>query len=146
MKIKTKQNRRNNWNLPPKRKIKIHEKQPHPRRPSSHQIKQLRPKIHQPKIVQSLSLSLSLSVWWGAKANNNHCHSNTIANPSTQSPLFWPASMCDEELVGCYCCTRRQQSEAMSMLVELETRRSESSGLGLGLGLIGSSFLWGCWP
>ena len=30
------------------------------------------------------------------------------------------------------------------MLVELEMRRSKSSGVGLGL--IGSGFLWGCWP
>ena len=40
---------RNNYNLPPKRKIKTHEKQPYQCRPSSHQIKQQRPKIHQPK-------------------------------------------------------------------------------------------------
>ena len=39
-----KKKKRNNWNLPLKRKIKTHEKQPHPRHPSSHQIKQLRPK------------------------------------------------------------------------------------------------------
>ena len=52
--------------------------------------------------------------------------------------------MYDEELVGCYCCTRRRQSEVRSMLVELETRRSESGGSGSGS--IGSGFLWGCWP
>nr|POF20718.1 hypothetical protein CFP56_71140 [Quercus suber] len=54
--------------------------------------------------------------------------------------------MCDEELVGCYCCTRQRQSEARSMLIELETRRSESGGMGSESGLIGSGFLWGCWP
>nr|POF08666.1 hypothetical protein CFP56_04786 [Quercus suber] len=50
--------------------------------------------------------------------------------------------MCDEELVGCYCCTRWRRSKARSMLVELEMRRSESSGSGS----IGFGFLWGCWP
>ena len=52
--------------------------------------------------------------------------------------------MCDEELVGCYYCTRRRRSEARSTLVELETRRSESNESGSGS--IGSGFLWGCWP
>ena len=143
MKIKLKQNNRNNWNLPLKRKIKTHEKQPHPRCPSSRQIKQLRPKIHQPKTIQSLSL---FQCDEETKPTTTTVTPTPLANPLTQSLSFWSTSMCDEELVGCYCCTRRQQSEAMSMLVELETRRSESSGLGLGLGLIGSSFLWGCWP
>nr|POF26693.1 hypothetical protein CFP56_36560 [Quercus suber] len=55
-------------------------------------------------------------------------------------------SMCNEELVGCYCCTRRRRFEARSMLVELEMRRSESGGAGLRSGSIGSGFLWGCWP
>ena len=35
-KEKKKKKERNNWNLPLKRKIKTHEKQPHPRRPSSY--------------------------------------------------------------------------------------------------------------